>query len=115
VLSFTPGAGSTGTLSGTLMASPNLTYTVEIFSDSSALAAGQEQGRAFLKDVTVRTDSSGKGTFSLTEPIGYYAATATDPWGETPRRAGPPPGRSRGQPRRRRSRRHRTRRRTASR
>ena len=33
VLTFTPGAGSTGTLSGTLTASPNLAYTIEIFSN----------------------------------------------------------------------------------
>jgi hypothetical protein len=83
VLTFTPGSGSAGTLSCTLTASPNLTYTVEIFSDPSDLSPGQEQGKTFIQDVTVNTDSSGTGTFSVTEPIGYYVATATDPSGNT--------------------------------
>jgi CSLREA domain-containing protein len=82
-LTFTPGAGSAGTLSGTLKASPNLAYTLEIFSNPSALPAGVEQGRTFVEDVTVDTDSSGKGTFTVTEPIGFYTATAIDPSGNT--------------------------------
>ena len=82
-LTFTPGAGSTGTLSGTLNASPNLAYTVEIFSNPSAEPAGDEQGKTFVQDVTVNTDGTGKGTFSVTEPIGFYTATATDPRGNT--------------------------------
>ena len=82
-LAFTPGAGSTGTLSGTLNASPNLAYTLGIFSNPSALPAGDEQGKTFVQDVTVNTDSTGKGTFSVTEPIGFYTATAIDPSGNT--------------------------------
>ncbi len=78
-MTFTPGAGGTGTLSGTLTASPNLSYTIEIFSNPSAPAAGQEQGKTFVQDVTVNTDASGKGTFSVTLPNGFYTATATDP------------------------------------
>jgi hypothetical protein len=84
VLSFTPGQGSTGTLSGTLKASPNQTYTIEIFADPSLPAAGQEQGKTFIQGVMVKTDSSGKGSFSVTEPTGiFYTATATDPSGNT--------------------------------
>jgi parallel beta-helix repeat protein len=83
VLTFTPGAGSTGTLSGTLKASPGVAYTIEIYSNPSALAPGQEQGKTFVQDVTVNTDGSGKATFSVTEPIGFYAATAIDPSGNT--------------------------------
>ena len=83
VLSFMPGTGSTGTLSGTLKASPSVAYTIEIFSDPSPAAVGPEQGKTFIQDVTVHTDSSGKGSFTLTEPVGYYAATATDPSGST--------------------------------
>src|SRR5262249_3357706 len=83
VLTFTPGSGSTGTLSGKLKASPNLTYTVELFSNPAAMPAGVEQGKPFIQDVTVDTDSSGKGTFSVTEPIGFYTATAIDPSGDT--------------------------------
>jgi hypothetical protein len=83
VMTFTPGTGSTGTLSGTLTAGSKLAYVVEIFSNPSAPAAGLEQGKTFVKDVTVNTDGSGKGTFSVTVPMGYYTATATDPSGNT--------------------------------
>jgi hypothetical protein len=82
-LTFTPGAGSTAALAGTLKASPNLAYTVEIYSNPSALAPGQEQGKTFVQEVTVNTDGTGKGTFSVTDPIGYYVATASDPSGNT--------------------------------
>ena len=81
-LTFTPDAGSTGTLSGTLKATPNAAYTIEIVSNPSAPLAGQEQGKTFIQDVTVDTDSSGMGTFSVTEPLDFYTATATDPLGE---------------------------------
>src|SRR5262249_17002579 len=80
---FAPGAGSSGTLSGTLTGTPNLAYVVEIFSNPSAPAAGHEQGKSFIQDVTVQTNSSGNGTFSVTEPPGVYTATATDPSGNT--------------------------------
>jgi CSLREA domain-containing protein len=83
VLSFTPGTGSTGTLSGTLSAAPNTSYTVEIFSNLTLPTAGQEQGKTFIQDVTVKTDGSGHGTFSVTEPTGIYTGTATDPSGNT--------------------------------
>jgi parallel beta-helix repeat protein len=83
VLTFAPGAGSSGTLSGTLKAASGVSYTIEIFSNPSALVSGQEQGKTFVQDVTVNTDGSGKGTFSVTEPVGFYAATAIDPSGNT--------------------------------
>jgi hypothetical protein len=83
VLSFTPGSGSTGTLSGKLNADPNVTYTVEVFSNPTLAPVGQEQGKTFIQDVKVKTDGSGHGTFSVTEPTGIYTATATDPSGNT--------------------------------
>ena len=70
-LTFTPGAGSNGTLAGTLTATPNEAYVVEIFSNPSAPAAGHEQGKTFVQKVTVQTDGSGNGTFSVTEPNSY--------------------------------------------
>ena len=48
-MTFTPGTGGSGTLSGTLTASPNLTYIVEIFSNSSAAVAGLEQGKTYCR------------------------------------------------------------------
>ncbi len=44
-LTFTPGAGATGTLSGTLKASPNLAYTLEIFSNPSASRPASSRAR----------------------------------------------------------------------
>jgi hypothetical protein len=83
VLTFTPGTGSAGTLSGTLTSTPNTTYVVEVFSNPSAQAIGHVQGKTFIQDVSVKTDGTGKGTFSLTEPDAFYTATATDPNGNT--------------------------------
>jgi len=83
VLTFTPGTGNSGTLSGTLTEAPNTTYVVEVFSNTSAPTTGQEQGQTFVKALNVTTDGSGKGSFALTEPTSYYTATATDPSGDT--------------------------------
>ena len=83
VVNFTPGTGSTGTLSGKLDAAPSVTYTIEVFSNATLPAVGQEQGKTFIQDVTVKTDGSGHGTFSVPEPTGIYTATATDPSGNT--------------------------------
>ena len=83
VLTFTPGTGSTITLSGTLTEAPNTTYVVEVFSNPSAQTLAQAQGQTFVQDVTLKTDATGKGSFSLTEPNGFYTATSTDPSGNT--------------------------------
>jgi hypothetical protein len=83
VLTFTPGTGGNNTLAGTLTEAPNTTYVVEVFSNPSARTADQAQGQTFLQDVNVKTDGTGKGTFSLTEPTSFYTATATDPSGDT--------------------------------
>ena len=82
-MTFTPGSGSTGTLAGTLSGSPNTTYTVEIFSNPSVPSPGFDQGKTFIQDVSVTTDGTGNGNFSVTEPLGDYTATATDPNGNT--------------------------------
>ena len=83
-LTFTPGTGSTGTLSGTVGGVvKNAPYVIEIYSSPSAPVAGQPQGATFVQDVTVKTDSTGQGTFSITEPDAFYSATATDPNGDT--------------------------------
>ncbi len=56
---------------------------VEIYSNPSLPAPGREQGKTFVQDVTVKTDATGKSSFSLIEPDGVYTATATDPSGNT--------------------------------
>jgi hypothetical protein len=83
VLKSMAGAGGSGMISGTVTGLPNTTYTVEIFSNPSAPALGQEQGKTFVQDVMVTTDGTGKGTFSVTEPDGFYTATDIDPSGNT--------------------------------
>ena len=82
-VTFTPGAGGNGTLAGTLTGIANETYDVEIFSNPSVPPVGQEQGKTFIQDVPVSIGSSGKGSFSVTEPQGIYTVTATDPDGDT--------------------------------
>jgi hypothetical protein len=70
---------SSGILSGTLTWAPNTSYVIEIYSSHALPTAGKEQGPTFVQDVTVTTDGSGKGSFAVPEPDGYYTATATDP------------------------------------
>ncbi len=82
VMTFAPGSGN-GTLSGTLTGSPNLAYTIQIFSNAVAPAVGHEQGQTFVGALTVNTDGSGEGTFSVIKPNSFYTATATDPSGNT--------------------------------
>jgi hypothetical protein len=83
-LTFAPGTGGSGTLSGTLTGTPNTSYVAEIFSNPTKPALGLEEGETFVKAVTVNIDGSGHGDFSLTEPVGqYYTATATDPSNDT--------------------------------
>ncbi len=82
VMTFAPGPVD-GTLSGTLTGSPNLAYTIQIFSNATAPAVGHEQGQTFVGQLTVTTDSSGQGTFSVIKPDSFYTATATDPSGNT--------------------------------
>jgi hypothetical protein len=83
VLAATPGPASNGTITGTLAAKPDTTYTVDIYSSLLAPAAGKEQGETFVQEVMVTTDGTGKGTFSVTEPAGYYTAMDTDPIGDS--------------------------------
>ncbi len=82
-LTFTPGSGNSGTLSGTLAGTPGTSYVVEIFSNPTTPAVGHEQGKTFIQDVVVVPTSSGSSTFSLTLPTAIYTATATDPDGNT--------------------------------
>jgi hypothetical protein len=56
---------------------------VEVFSNPSAQSLAQAQAQTFVQDVTVKTDGTGSGSFSLSVPNGFYTATATDPSGNT--------------------------------
>jgi hypothetical protein len=83
VLSFTPGSGGNGVLSGTFSEQPNQTYTVEIYSNPQPPPGGHAQGETFVQDVTVTTDGTGTGNFSVTLPQGLYTSTATNSSGTT--------------------------------
>jgi hypothetical protein len=80
-LTFTPGTGGTGTLSGTIAsAKKNASYVFEIFSDpTSQLGVGQ----TFVQSVPVTTDGNGSASFSISVPNGFYSATTTDSLGDT--------------------------------
>jgi titin len=78
-------------LSGTLSSpnNPGATFRIELFATSrSSGPSTQSVGMTFLGFATVTTNSSGKGTFSLTltTPLSagqVITATATDPLGNT--------------------------------
>jgi parallel beta-helix repeat protein len=78
-----------GTLiTGSLNSTPNSSFTVQLFASAAADPSGFGQGQTLLGEVTVPTDSSGNGAFSMTvnAPPGgqtVFTATATDPSGNT--------------------------------
>ena len=69
-------------ITGTLTATPNTTYTVQIFASPSATPAGQ--GRLLIGSVSVTTNASGVANISLDATLpsssaAFITATATDP------------------------------------
>jgi autotransporter-associated beta strand protein/parallel beta-helix repeat protein len=70
-------------VSGTLNATPNTTFLVQIFANSDTDRMGVAQGQLLLATITVTTDAAGHATFTATLPIPLSAgelltATATD-------------------------------------
>jgi CSLREA domain-containing protein len=80
IMTFTPGTGGDGILSGTIVEAKNSSYVVEIFSNPTSVG---NEGQSFVKELTVTTDGTGHGSFSLTEPAGFYTATTTDSLGNS--------------------------------
>jgi parallel beta-helix repeat protein len=76
--------GSTVTTSGTLSSTPNTSFTVEVFLNSTCDASGNGQGKVLLGSQVVTSDSSGLANFSLSASDGSAAiglvvtATATN-------------------------------------
>ena len=72
-------------IGGSLTSTPGKTFTVQIFSNPQ----GEDEGRIFLGEASVSTDSSGSASFDLSVPRGKapvgsaITATATDPDGNT--------------------------------
>jgi hypothetical protein len=76
--------GSSTTISGTLISTPNTTFRIEFFSNPT----GTSQGETYLGFLDVTTNGSGSVTFSFspTSPVALglnVTATATDPFGNT--------------------------------
>ena len=86
--SVNPTAGVT-TVTGTLQAAANTTFTLEFFSNTAPDSSGHYEGQTYVGSITVTTDANGNATFpdstasttlsaSIT-PGQYLTATATDP------------------------------------
>jgi len=76
------------TIAGTLNATANTMYRVEVFASNSCDPSGNGEGKVFLGFATVATDASCNGSFSLMVPNAsitgsVVTATATDPNGNT--------------------------------
>ena len=80
------GVGTT-TITGSIQASPNTTYTIEFFSLSSINPSGYGEGRTFIGSIPVTTDATGEASFApgfeTSTRVKYVTATATDPAGNT--------------------------------
>jgi titin len=89
VLSSATNAGGITTVSGTLTAAANTTYTLEFFWTPAHYATGADvQGKTFLLRVQVTTNANGVATFSIPLPLqvpagDFVTATATDPNDDT--------------------------------
>jgi hypothetical protein len=88
VLSSAASTSTQITISGTLNAAANTSFTIQFFSNASADPSGHGQGQVFLGSTSVTTDSSGNASFTATIPVGvaagqFISATATDPSGNT--------------------------------
>jgi hypothetical protein len=88
VLTSVTATDNSVTISGTLNAAPNSTYTVELFLSPSPNSSGFGEGQTYLGFVTVTTNAAGQGSFSVTlaasRARGKIAtATATDAANDT--------------------------------
>ncbi len=73
---------------GVLVSAPNITFTIQFFSNAALDPSGQGEGQRYLGETTVRTGADGVGTFSADPPATLLpgqsvTATATDPGGNT--------------------------------
>ncbi|MDQ5822964.1 MAG: S-layer homology domain-containing protein [Chloroflexota bacterium] len=82
-------AATTATeIKGSLNSTPNTTFTIEFFTNTTCHASGHGEGRAFVGSTAVTTLSNGNGSFTFNPeqalPGGsFITATATDPSGNT--------------------------------
>jgi parallel beta-helix repeat protein len=81
-------AGSATIVEGFLNSAPNQTFSVELFASAAADPSGAGEGETFLTALSVATDGSCLGSFSVTLPVAVppghaITATATDGAGNT--------------------------------
>jgi parallel beta-helix repeat protein len=82
VLTTVANNGATSAVAGTLNSTPNRTYVIELFANTSADPTGNGEGQSYLGFVVAVTNPSGNAGFSLdveTAKIGgkFLTATAT--------------------------------------
>jgi hypothetical protein len=88
VLTSAVPSGAGTTIRGTLNSAPGSVFDLEFFSNGSCDPSGHGEGKEFLGDGQVTTDSSCEGTFEVTLPVAaapgaFITATATDAAGNT--------------------------------
>jgi hypothetical protein len=88
VLSSAVDSSSSTSLQGTLTASPNTAYQIQVFANPAADPSGFGQGQTYLAAQTVTTNGSGVASFSFTikptlAPGEVVSATATSPSNNT--------------------------------
>src|SRR5262249_9711546 len=57
-------SGSTTTVTGSISATANTTYTIDFYSNQTADTSGAGEGQTFIGTTSVTTDSTGAGSFS---------------------------------------------------
>src|SRR5262249_27028764 len=88
VLSSVISTDTTTTITGSLSAAPDTTYTLEFYSNANPDPSGYGEGQSLIMSSPVTTDDSGLASFALPTPSVLVpgqsiTATATDPVGNT--------------------------------
>jgi hypothetical protein len=88
VITSASSAGGTTTIEGTLNSTPNMTFTIEFFSNAACDPSGFGEGEMLIGSATVTTNGGCLASFAVTLPIAipsgsFITATATDPNGNT--------------------------------
>jgi hypothetical protein len=88
VITSSSSSGGSTIIEGTLDSAPNVTFTIEFFSNAACDPSGFGEGETFIGSATVTTDGICRASFTITLPIAipsgsFITATATDPNGNT--------------------------------
>jgi hypothetical protein len=88
VITSASSVGGTTTIEGTLDSTPNMTFTIEFFSNATCDPSGFGEGETLIGSATVTTNGGCLASFAVTLPIAvpsgrFITATATDPNGNT--------------------------------